>query len=212
VALRRRGKQILAELDLGLLYIHLGMTGKLLWNAVPGKHARAILELDSGRLVFDDIRQFGRFEYYASLPEQLARVGPDALEVGFDEFYQRLRARRTRIKPLLLNQSVFGGLGNIYADELLFRARIHPRTPASRISRRRAQTLHSELGPLLRTAIEQGGSSISDYVDADGQRGRFQMRHQVYGRTGMPCLNCGTPIRRIVVGQRGTHFCPKCQR
>jgi formamidopyrimidine-DNA glycosylase len=212
VALRRRGKQILAELDSGLLYIHLGMTGKLLWNAVPGKHARAILELDFGRLVFDDIRQFGRFEYYASLPEQLDRRGPDVLEIGFAEFYERLRAHRSRIKPLLLNQSIFGGLGNIYVDELLFRARIHPRTLASRISRKRAETLHSEVGPLLRTAIEQGGSSISDYVDGAGQRGRFQIMHQVYGRAGMPCLICGTPIRRIVVGQRGTHFCPKCQR
>ncbi|HEX4230113.1 MAG TPA: bifunctional DNA-formamidopyrimidine glycosylase/DNA-(apurinic or apyrimidinic site) lyase [Bryobacteraceae bacterium] len=212
VALRRRGKQILAELDSGLLYIHLGMTGKLLWNAVPGKHARAILELDSGRLVFDDIRQFGRFEYYASLPKQLDRIGPDALEVSFDEFYERLRAHRTRIKPLLLNQSIFGGLGNIYVDELLFRAGIHPRRLASGISQKRAHTLHSEIGPLLRTAIEQGGSSISDYVDAAGQRGSFQVMHQVYGRTGMPCLICGTPVRRIVVAQRGTHFCPKCQR
>jgi formamidopyrimidine-DNA glycosylase len=212
LALRRRGKQILAELDSGLLYIHLGMTGKLLWNAVPGKHARAVLEFETGRLVFDDIRQFGRFEYYTSLPKQLDRVGPDALDVGFTEFYERLQAHRTRIKPLLLNQSIFGGLGNIYVDELLFRAGIHPRRLASRISRKRAETLHSELGPLLRAAIEQGGSSISDYVDAGGQRGRFQIMHQVYGRTGMPCLVCGAPIRRIVVGQRGTHFCPKCQR
>ena len=187
------------------------MTGKLLWNASPGKHARAILELDGGRLVFDDIRQFGHFEYYSTLPEQLDRRGPDALDIGFAEFYQRLRGRRSRIKPLLLNQAVFGGLGNIYVDELLFRARIHPRTLASRISKKRAQTLHSQLGRLLRAAIEQGGSSISDYVDGTGQRGRFQTMHQVYGRAGMPCVACGTPIRRIVVGQRGTHFCPKCR-
>jgi formamidopyrimidine-DNA glycosylase len=212
VALRRRGKQILVELDTGLLYIHLGMTGKLLWNAVPGKHARAILELDDGRLVFDDIRQFGRFEYYAALPAQLDRPGPDALDIGFGDFYERLRAHRSRIKPLLLNQSVFGGLGNIYVDELLFRAHIHPRALASRISKKRAQRLHSEIAPLLRTAIEQGGSSISDYVDAAGQRGNFQTMHKVYGRAGMPCVTCSTPIRRIVVAQRGTHFCPKCQR
>lgn len=212
LGLRRRGKQILVELDVGLLYIHLGMTGKLLWNAVPGKHARAVLELGGGRLVFDDIRQFGRFEYYSRLPEQLDRLGPDALDIGFADFYRRLHAHRTRIKPLLLNQTVFGGLGNIYVDELLFRARIHPRTLASRISQKRARTLHSELGLLLRTAIEQGGSSISDYVDATGQPGRFQTMHQVYGRAGEPCAACGTPIRRIVIGQRGTHFCPKCQR
>ena len=210
--LHRRGKQILVELDSGVLYIHLGMTGKLLWNALPGKHARAVLEFSRGRLVFDDIRQFGRFEYYPKLPKQLDRVGPDALEIDFAEFYSRLRLHRSRIKPLLLNQAVFAGLGNIYVDELLFRARIHPRAFANRISQKRARTLHSKLAPLLRAAIEQGGSSISDYVDAAGQRGQFQTLHQVYGRAGLCCVVCGTPIRRIVIAQRGTHYCPKCQR
>lgn len=212
VSLRRRGKQIWAVLDKGLLYVHLGMTGKLLWNGVPGKHARAILEFEDGRLVFDDIRQFGRFEYYAVLPEALDGLGPDALDVSFEEFYQRLRAHRGRIKSLLLNQSVFGGLGNIYVDELLFRARIHPRTLTMRISRKRAEMLHGQLAPLLKAAIEQGGSSISDYVNGSGERGRFQQMHQVYGRTGLACVNCGTAIRRILVAQRGTHFCPRCQR
>jgi formamidopyrimidine-DNA glycosylase len=213
LSLRRHGKQIFADLDTGILYIHLGMTGKLLWNAEAGKHAHAILKFESGaHLVFDDPRQFGRFEYYSELPAQLARRGPDALDIPFVEFYQRLRAHRSRIKTLLLNQAVFGGLGNIYVDEVLFRAGVHPHTLASRISRKRAEKLHAQLGPLLHAAIAQGGSSISDYVDAAGQRGSFQSLHQVYGRTGKPCVVCGTPIRRIVVAQRGTHFCPKCQR
>jgi formamidopyrimidine-DNA glycosylase len=209
---RRRGKQIFADLDRGVLYIHLGMTGKLLWNGAPGKYTRALFELDKGLLLYDDIRQFGRVEFYETLPKLLERVGPDALSVSLPEFRARLAGRRGPIKALLLNQSFVAGVGNIYADEMLFAAGIHPRAKAGSISAKRAERLHAQLLTVLQAAIEHRGSSISDYVDAAGERGRFQDMHAVYGRAGQPCPRCGTAIRRIVVAQRGTHYCARCQR
>ena len=210
--IRRLGKQIFIDLDRGVLYIHLGMTGKLLWNPPPSKYARALLELDNGVLVFDDIRQFGRFEYFETVPDQLSQRGPDALLVEFDTFYARLKQRRGSIKALLLNQSFLSGVGNIYADELLFAARVHPRAKVERLSRQRARLIHQHMIETLRLAVELRGSSISDYVDAEGASGEFQDRHRVYGRAGEPCLICATPIRRAIVAQRGTHYCPRCQR
>ena len=209
---RRRGKQIFVHLNRGILYIHLGMTGKLLWNGERTKHTRAIFELDNGTLIFDDVRQFGRVEYFSEIPEFLSRTGPDALTIGAPEFLTRLKGRTGHIKPLLLNQSFIGGVGNIYADESLFAAGIHPRARANRLSKRRAEELHGQITAILELAIQHGGSSISNYVDADGVRGRYQQQHNVYGRTGEPCPRCGTPVRRIVLGQRGTHYCPRCQR
>jgi len=211
-AVRRRGKQILIDLDRGVLYIHLGMTGKLLWNETPGKYTRALLVLDSGTLLYDDVRQFGRVEFFKNVPEIFDRLGPDAMSITFDEFYARLKTHRGALKPLLLNQTFVAGIGNIYADELLFAARIHPRALARRISRVRAKSMYKHLTEVLQLAIEHRGSSISDYVDAAGERGAFQQLHNVYGREGHPCPRCGAPIRRIVIGQRGTHYCPRCQR
>ncbi len=210
--MNRHGKQILVELDRGLLYIHLGMTGNLLWNATPGKYSRAVFELDNGVLVYNDIRQFGRVEFYQARPEQLSRVGPDALQLEFPEFLARLKKRKGPIKPLLLNQSFLSGVGNIYADEALFAARIHPRTVASRLSVKRAEELYRQIQAILRLAIEHRGSSISNHVDACGDPGEFQQMHSVYGRAGQPCMRCGGAIKRIVLGQRGTHYCPRCQR
>jgi len=209
---RRRGKQIFIDLDRGVLYVHLGMTGKLLWNGTPGKYARAVLELDNGTLVYDDIRQFGRVEFFETMPKMLERVGPDALGVGFGEFHARLKKRGGQIKALLLNQSFVAGVGNIYADEMLFAAGIHPRAQARRISKKRAEILHKNLIAVLEAAIHHRGSSISDYVDSAGEPGSFQNLHAVYGRAGKPCPRCGAPIRRIVIAQRGTHYCARCQR
>src|ERR1700685_4362292 len=211
-SVERHGKFIVLTLDRGVLVVHLGMTGKLLLDAEPGPYARAVFELDQGLLVYDDVRHFGRIEWSAQLPERAAALGPDALNISLEDFRKLLKTRRSGIKSLLLNQRFLRGMGNIYTDEALFEARIHPRTIAATLSKQRAGRLHQAMLDILTTAIRLKGSSISDYVDADGQPGSFQQQHQVYGRAGDPCPICGTPIRRIVVGQRGTHYCPKCQR
>jgi formamidopyrimidine-DNA glycosylase len=206
---RRHGKRVLLELDRGRLLFSLGMTGALLWNGRRGNYTRAVLTFGEGSLLFDDIRQFGHVRYLESDPEEL---GPDPLEIGEREFGRRLRARRTQVKRLLLDQSFVRGLGNIYADEALHRAGISPLARTERLSRRRIAGLHAAIQELLREAIERRGSSISDYVDARGERGGFQALHRVYGKAGEPCPACGGLVRRIVLAQRGTHYCPRCQR
>ncbi|HWQ55806.1 MAG TPA: bifunctional DNA-formamidopyrimidine glycosylase/DNA-(apurinic or apyrimidinic site) lyase [Bryobacteraceae bacterium] len=209
----RRGKFLLIEIEGGqVLLVHLGMTGKLLAGGEPGRHTHAILMLDRGVLLYDDSRQFGCIELHDGVPARVARLGPEPLEIGFDEFAAALRKRRTRLKALLLDQRFLRGLGNIYADESLFRAGVHPLASAARLSRPRARRLYDAIVAVLTEAIAAGGSSISDYVDGDGRKGFFQVSHRVYQRTGEPCTACGTPIRRTLVAQRGTHYCPRCQR
>ncbi|HEY3743611.1 MAG TPA: bifunctional DNA-formamidopyrimidine glycosylase/DNA-(apurinic or apyrimidinic site) lyase [Bryobacteraceae bacterium] len=214
-SISRRGKFIWIRLDSGSLAIHLGMTGRLLFNGADGPHTHGLFQLDSDTLlVYDDPRQFGRIEWSEGreIPLRIAALGPEPLEISAPEFIARLKSRTTKIKPLLLDQSFLAGLGNIYVDEALFRASIHPHTQAKKISKAKAHLLHQSIVETLRVAIEHRGSSISDYVDADGQRGKFQNLHQAYGREGKPCPRCNAPIRKIVVAQRGTHFCPRCQR
>jgi len=205
----RFGKAVLFDLDRGCLLVHLGMTGKLLWRGERGPYTRAVVILDRGEILFDDVRQFGSIRWCERPP---AGLGPDPLEIGAHAFVERVQRHKGRIKPLLLNQGFLRGVGNIYADEILFRAMIHPLAPASRLSERRLRRLHKSMTELLEEAIAQGGSSISDYVDATGREGSFQLRHQVYGREGQPCPRCGASICRILVAQRGTHYCPRCQR
>lgn len=209
---RRHGKFILMELDRGVLAVHLGMTGQLLVSGQPGTHTHGFFELDQGVLLYDDPRQFGRIEFSETTPSRVAALGPDALAITCTDFAARTRKRHSRIKPLLLNQRFLAGLGNIYVDEALFRAGIHPFAIASRLTARRVTSLFDAIGEVLRESIEAGGSSISDYVDAEGQRGAFQDSHRVYGREGEACVMCGAPVKRILVAQRGTHFCPRCQK
>jgi formamidopyrimidine-DNA glycosylase len=212
-AVERYGKFIVVSLKpSGFLTIHLGMTGKLLLGGAPGKHTHVILTLDRGFLLYDDSRQFGRFQFTAEFPARVGKLGPEPLEISYEDFAAGLARRKTRIKALLLNQNFLRGIGNIYADEALFRAGIHPLALAHRIRGERARRLYEGIGAVLREAIAAGGSSISDYVDAEGRRGFFQMSHRVYQRTGEPCVNCGTPIRRTLVAQRSSHFCPRCQK
>lgn len=211
-ALRRAGKFLVFDLDHGILAVHLRMTGKLLWNAPPGPHTRAVLDLEGVPVLFDDIRQFGRLTWSEALPANIARLGPDPLDLGPGHLAALLRGRRGSLKPLLLKQEFLSGLGNIYVDECLFRAHLHPLAQAARIGSGRAAKLHAAIVEVLSEAIAAGGSSISDYVDAEGHTGSFQRFHRVYGRQGQPCPGCGAPIRRIVVAQRGTHFCPRCQK
>jgi formamidopyrimidine-DNA glycosylase len=211
--IKRYGKFIVASLDGGaFLMIHLGMTGKLLLGGPRGKHTHAILTLDRGALLYDDSRQFGCIEYSEAFPARVARLGPEPLEITLEDFVARLRNRKTSIKALLLNQTFVRGVGNIYADEALFRAGIHPQTQAAKIRGERVRRLHAAIVEVLTEAIEAGGSSVSDYVDAQGRKGFFQFKHRVYQRTGEPCVTCGAKVRRILVGQRSSHFCPKCQK
>jgi formamidopyrimidine-DNA glycosylase len=207
-SIKRRGKFIVIVLDQGTLTVHLGMTGRLLLDAAPTKHTYGIFTLDTGSLVYTDPRQFGRILWN----HDLSRLGPEPLEIGLDEFKSRIKTRKTGIKALLLNQTFLAGMGNIYVDETLFAARVHPLAPASRLSARRVAAIHRHMREILGAAIGRGGSSISDYVDAQGQRGFFQLEHQAYGRSGEPCPVCGTLIRKTTVVQRGTHYCPRCQR
>jgi formamidopyrimidine-DNA glycosylase len=214
-SVRRRGKFIVIALDQGTLTVHLGMTGSLRINNVsggaPGEHTHGIITLEDGVLLYNDPRQFGRIEWSAGPSPRVARLGPEPLEIGVEEFRRRLK-RRARMKALLLNQAFLAGLGNIYADESLFAAGIHPLAIAARLSAERAARLHRSIQETLQAAIAAGGSSISDYVDALGEKGWFQVQHRAYGREGEPCTVCGAPIRKILVAQRGTHFCPHCQR
>ena len=197
--------------------VHLGMTGRLLVttpDAPLAPHTHARLTLSSGReLRFVDPRRFGRLDFreLRSASGFLA-AGADPLTIARVEFAQLFHARRLPIKAALLNQSLLSGVGNIYADESLFRAGIRPRRQCGRLTRAELERLRLVLVEVLEHAIRLGGSSVSDYVDADGVRGFFQLEHCVYLRTGLPCRRCQSPIRRIVLAGRGTHYCPKCQR
>ncbi len=220
----RVGKHIVFDLARGKApglqwIVHLGMTGRLLVadaeTPVP-RHTHGILHLASGReLRFVDPRRFGRMELHRLPTPKTARfagTGQEPFDISPDEFAALFRPRRTSIKAALLNQKLLHGVGNIYADESLFRAGIRPRRMARHLKRAEFDRLHASLQSVLREAISLGGSSVSDYVDAAGVAGFFQLEHRVYLRTGQPCLVCGTPIRRILLAGRGTHYCPHCQR
>ncbi len=198
--------------------VHLGMTGRLtvfppLRPSPPHTHVSISLDNDT-ELRFTDPRRFGRM---LVLPEQqsasvLGPLGTDPLEISAQEFRARLATKRARIKAVLLDQRVFRGMGNIYTDESLWRARIHPARLASALKHEEAARLYRAMQQVLRAAIRLGGSSISDYVNAEGQPGEFQIRHRVYQREGKKCSRCGALIRRITVAGRSSYFCPRCQR
>jgi formamidopyrimidine-DNA glycosylase len=199
------------------LLVHLGMTGQLAPSSAAqpsNKHTHVYLTLDDGReLRYTDPRRFGRMAYLTEVPlaEELRAFGADPLEVNAPEFAARIRTRSARIKALLLDQSVLRGVGNIYADESLWRAKIHPARLGNRLNAREAETLRKALQDILKKAIVMRGSSISDFLDADGEPGEYQRRHRAYGREGERCYRCRTLIRRIIVAGRSSYFCPKCQ-
>jgi len=197
--------------------VHLGMTGRLLVTTPDEPvvtHTHARLSLLSGReLRFVDARRFGRLEFRdLSRSHTFDAPGSEPLSIGREEFAALFRGRKLAIKAALLNQTLLAGVGNIYADESLFHAGIRPRRGAGRLTRSELERLRQALRKVLKQAIRLGGSSVSDYVDANGARGFFQLEHCVYLRTGEPCRSCGTTIRRILLAGRGTHFCPNCQR
>jgi formamidopyrimidine-DNA glycosylase len=219
-ALDRRGKYLLFGLDDGReLLVHLGMSGSLalVSPSVPlGTHDHVAIALDRGLvMVFNDPRRFGlmRIGRRAELTE-LAAVGRDPLSAAPspDEWRALLRGRSLPIKNLLMDQRVLGGVGNIYANEMLFQAGIRPRRRAASLRRRELERLGTALRRVLEEAVALGGSSISDYRDANGQPGFFQMHHAVYDRAGEPCRVCAAPIKRIVLSGRSSYYCPRCQR
>lgn len=216
---RRVGKHIVFDLEPdgrragGQWIVHLGMTGRMLVapsDTDVAKHTHLVARLESGReLRFVDPRRFGRLEVRGS---GFCGPGAEPLDIAADDFAELFHRRTAPIKALLLNQTLLHGVGNIYADEGLFRAGIRPRRRANTLTRAELAALHGAVGEVLREAIAAGGSSVSDYVDADGEEGFFQLQHRVYGREGQPCRACKTRIKKIVVAGRGTHYCPKCQK
>jgi len=194
--------------------VHLGMTGQFLL-AKPEqeieKHTHLVAQLASGReLRFIDPRRFGRLAVHTRNGFQAEGVEP--LDVGFEIFVNLFRKRKTPIKSALLNQKLLRGVGNIYADESLFRAGVRPRRRAASLTRAELRRLYDSIQQVLSQAIAAGGSSVSDYVNAEGEPGFFQFEHRVYGREGEPCLICGTPVKRLVIAGRSSHYCPHCQK
>jgi len=193
--------------------VHLGMTGRMVVSepsAEIAKHTHLIAKLASGHeLRFIDPRMFGKLSVHTG---GFDPGGVEPLEVSEEQFVALFRGRKTPIKSALLNQKLLRGVGNIYADESLFRAGIRSRRRAATITKPQLGKLHRAVQEVLREAIALGGSTVSDYVDADGEEGFFQLQHRVYGREGEPCLVCRTPIRRVVLAGRSSHYCPKCQK
>jgi formamidopyrimidine-DNA glycosylase len=221
---RRHGKFLVLDLESAnggapgfALLIHLGMTGQIVTcppEARVAPHTHVFLALDDGReLRYTDIRRFGRIAILTegSREKVLGPLGLDPLEATEDEFCERLRARRARIKALLLDQHVLRGMGNIYTDESLWRARIHPSRLGANLKDEELRRLYRVVPAVLSEAIRFRGSSVSNYVDSEGQRGWFQQRHRVYQREGKKCARCGATIRRIIVAGRSSYFCPRCQ-
>jgi formamidopyrimidine-DNA glycosylase len=238
--LARRGKYLLADLDEGSRFVvHLGMTGQLFSGAAtsvrllsataraalapeeqvgfrPDAHTHLRLAFEDGgdEVYFRDVRKFGKVLLLSrgECHPRLDRLGVDALEATGAHLFQATRKKTVAIKSVLLDQAIFAGVGNIYADEALFLAGVRPSRRAGRIRRAECDAIAAALRRVLERSIQTGGSSISDYVAPDGADGQYQSERRVYARAGEPCDTCATGIRRIVIGQRGTHYCPRCQQ
>jgi formamidopyrimidine-DNA glycosylase len=215
----RRGKYLLFGLDDGrTLVVHLRMTGRLVWRdhgAAPEQYERARLVLDDGHdLRWADLRKFGTWRLYEDVAALDAKLGPEPIDAAFSlrQFRAALAGRSAPVKAVLLDQRRMSGLGNIYVDEALHQARVRPDTPAGWVSPAATRRLWMASREVLERGIANRGASFKDYVDGQGNPGQQHMHVQVFRRHGKPCYTCGTEIVRSVVGGRGTHFCPKCQR
>jgi formamidopyrimidine-DNA glycosylase len=215
----RRGKYVVIHLDVGYLMIHLKMSGRL--RVVPGaqpadKHVHVTFTLDNGmELRFHDVRKFGRVYLVDDMTEVTSHLGPEPLSDDFTlSLFRRLLERRTgRLKSLLLNQEFLAGLGNIYADEALFAAHLHPLRKADTLTPNEQESLYHAIRTVLRRAVASRGTTLTDggYTDAEGQSGAYQDQVVVYGQAGKPCPQCETPIERLIIGGRSSHYCPRCQ-
>jgi formamidopyrimidine-DNA glycosylase len=219
---RRRGKYLLLDLSNGLLLVHLGMSGSVVFaDHLPalGKHDHFEMQTTLGTLRLNDPRRFGAVVYAPSESDPIAQkllghLGVEPLSDGFDfnAFQRALKTRQTAIKQVLLGGEIVVGVGNIYASEALFLAGIRPTVRAAKISKPRAALLHTAIRQVLAEAVAKGGSSLRDFSNAHGEPGHFQLDAMVYDRTGLPCRRCEAPIRRIVQGQRSTFYCANCQK
>jgi len=211
----RRAKLLIFELSNGLdLTIHLKMTGQLVY---PGgsQRSRVAFHLSPGQIMdFNDDRLFGELRLVSDWKKLkfVRGLGPEPFDLTFADFKDMLSKKKTKIKPLLMDQSFISGIGNLYAAEILFRAKIHPQRPAQSLTGGEKVTLYKEIKSVLKNAIKHGGSSVDDYVRLSGKPGDYRRFHRVYGRSGKPCFVCRSPIKRIAQGGRGTYFCGKCQK
>ncbi len=224
IGVQRRGKFLILKLTDFDLVSHLRMEGKYEYfpsaqTAIQDKHTHVIFQMQDGsQLQYRDVRKFGRMalvpKNQSSKYKGIQQLGPEPLSHDFDKiaFQEALKKKTMAIKPLLLNQKIVVGLGNIYVDESLWLASIHPERLASSLTERETSLLYESIITVLGQAVEAGGTTIRTYANALGEAGTFQVSLQVYGQTGQPCTRCQTPIQKIKVAQRGTHFCPTCQR
>lgn len=217
--LRRHGKQLaIMTADGRCVCVHLGMSGSLQWRE-PGtaaKHEHVVWQLDAGgELVFRDPRRFGGLWTFDNLPSLLSmrwgELGPDALHMTAGQLHDALQRTSRAVKAALLDQAVVAGLGNIYVDEVLFRCRVHPETPANRLDLATCKAIAQQSKRVLQRAVRAGGSTLRDFVDGHGTEGRFQNSHQVYGRATLPCVTCRATLMATQVGGRTTVYCPACQ-
>lgn len=210
----RRAKFIIISFEKGVLAVHLRMTGKLT-SSPPEKHVTVILHFRSGNsLYFQDMRKFGRMTYTDDVSNITGHLGPEPLSSKFTHqvFFKMLQSKNRLIKPLLLDQTFLAGLGNIYVDEALFQAGVHPQSSAAAVPQKRVQQLHSAIQSILSLSIKAKGTTVINFSHGENQSGSYQAALQVYGRKAEPCVECGTPIEKIKLGQRGTHYCPNCQK
>lgn len=224
IGVQRRGKFLILKLTDFDLVSHLRMEGKYEYfpsaqTAIQDKHTHVIFQMQDGsQLQYRDVRKFGRMalvpKNQSSEYKGIKQLGPEPLSHDFDKiaFQEALKKKTMAIKPLLLNQKIVVGLGNIYVDEALWLASIHPERLASSLTERETSLLYESIIAVLGQAVEAGGTTIRTYANALGEAGTFQVSLQVYGQTGQPCARCKTPIQKIKVAQRGTHFCPTCQK
>ena len=214
----RRGKYIVLNLDSGFLLIHLRMTGRLLLKLSEDdkqKHLTAIINFtDKSSLYFKDYRKFGRLYYYDSMDYINNKLGVEPLSKDFtgDWLYKNLHKNKRQLKPLLLDQGFIAGLGNIYVDEALWFAKLHPQQISSSVSRKKSDLLHHAIQRLLQTAIDNQGTTIINFYFGEGEKGNFREQLQVFGRQDKNCPRCESKIIKIRVAQRGTHICPRCQK
>jgi formamidopyrimidine-DNA glycosylase len=218
-SLNRRGKWIIAELSSSAMLLHLGMTGQLTVHPHADEladHVHLRFRFLKDELRFRDVRRFGGAEWFESLPKLHdllnTKLGPEPFDTEPESFASAVRSSNRTLKAILLDQAVVAGVGNIYADEALFRSRLHPETRGTQLGVKQAESLRQAMVAVITMAIDARGSTIRDYIGGSGLRGGFQSEFCVYGRTGEACVECGTPIERIVVAGRSSHFCPKCQR